>query len=75
MSNKNKDNKTKGTKKRVSSTVVAEVVGCGVSTVSMVLRGQRNADTPLGQTIEVADMLLEEGYNKLINEVKMVVKL
>lgn len=74
MSNKNRDNKTKGAKKRVPSTVVAEVVGCGVSTVSMVLNGKRNADTRVGQNIEVANMLLEEGFDKLVNEVKRVVK-
>jgi len=75
MVHKSKEDKTKGTKKRVSSTVVAEVVGCGKSTVTMVLKGQRNPNTNTGQRIEVANMLLEEGMDKLVNEVKRIVKI
>lgn len=73
MSHKNIGKFRKGTKKRVSSSVIAEVVGCSPSMVRMVIRGDRNTDSTKGQQIEVAKMLLEEGMNKLVNEVKRVI--
>lgn len=60
--------------KRVSNTLISEVVECSPVTVKKVLNGARSQDTNLGQSIMIADMLLEEGMNKLINEVKRVVK-
>lgn len=74
MTSKNIGKVRKGTKKRVSSSVIAEVVECSPSMVRMVLRGVRNTDSDKGQQIEVADMLLEEGMNKLVNEVKKAVR-
>lgn len=75
MRNKSKDKKAKVTKKRVSTSLLAEVVECSDRMVRMVRSDARNADTTTGQKIEVADMLLEEGLNKLITEVKKIVKI
>jgi hypothetical protein len=74
MNNESKHKIKMVTKKRVTSTVVAEVVGCSKEMVTKVRSGRRNADTDKGQQIEVADMLLEEGMNKLVNEVKKLVR-
>lgn len=53
--------------------MVAEVTGASESTVKAVLNGKRSSDSALGQTIQVADILLEEGLSKLLDEVKRVV--
>lgn len=58
----------------VSHGMIAEAVGCSPNTVKAVRNGQRNKDTDLGQRIEVAELLLVEGQNKLIQEVKRVVQ-
>jgi len=73
MSNKNRNKKINRHKKRVSKKLVAEVVGCSTTMVSDVMNGNRNADTDLGTRIELADVLLEEGVNKVIADVKKIV--
>jgi hypothetical protein len=77
MSIKSIKKKTKNpkTEKLVSSEMVAGVVGCSSSMVRQVRSGDRSQDTDLGQTIMVADILLEEGTNKLIQEVKRIIKI
>lgn len=75
MSNKNKVKKPNRPKKRVSPSLIAEVVGCSGSLVRQVISGDRSNETSMGQRIEIADMLLEEGLNKLVTEVKRVVKI
>jgi len=70
MSSKNRQEKTKSPKKRVSSSVVAEVVGCAPCTVTQVLSGVRNSDTELGQKIQIANMVLEEGIESVIVKAK-----
>ena len=58
---------------RPPAKVVAEVVGCGETTVRAVRRGDRPDETDLGKSITLADELLEKGTNLLIEEVKKVV--
>lgn len=53
--------------------LVSEAVGCSTSLVRQVRSGERSGDTPTGQRIEIADMLLEEGLDKLVLEVKRIV--
>jgi len=76
MSDKNKHKNQKRHKKLVTRALVAEVVGCGERTVKKVLGPvpQRNRDTDLGQRIEIADILLEEKFEKAVNEVKAIVR-
>lgn len=74
MSNKSKEIKNNRPKKWVSRTMIAHVVGCGNSTVSSIFNGKRNPDTDLAQRIEVAEMLLSEGVEKAIEDVKKIVK-
>ncbi|TAN15155.1 MAG: hypothetical protein EPN37_10285 [Chitinophagaceae bacterium] len=62
-------------KKRVGKPLVAEVVGCSREYVGKVLQGKRKQDTEISENIMLADSLLEEGMNKLIEEVKRVVAL
>ena len=73
MSNKSKGKKEKVAKKRVSTSLISECVSCSGVMVRMVRRGDRNADTDLGQKIEVAEMLLEEGINQLVVNVKKAI--
>lgn len=75
MSNKCNGKKRMVAKKRVSTTLIAEVVDCSPRMVRMVRDEKRSADTTTGQKIEVADMLLEEGMNKLITEVIKIVNI
>ena len=70
LSHKSINKKSKGPKKRVYSSLVAEVVNCSPSTVRQVLAGSRSRDTELGKTIVAANILLEQGMEKLILEVK-----
>jgi hypothetical protein len=84
----NKEKKTKSHKKskkkstmkaakvsKIPADWVAEASGTSVSTVFSVRNGNRNKDGEKAQKIVVAEILLEEGTNKLINEVKRVVAL
>lgn len=74
MSNKNANKKIKRPKKIITKAVIADVVGCSLSTVKKVTTGGRSADTDLGTRIELADGLLEEGVNKVIADVKKIVR-
>ncbi|PZP39453.1 MAG: hypothetical protein DI598_19955 [Pseudopedobacter saltans] len=74
MSNKSKEIKNKCPKNWVSRTMIAHVIGCGKTTVSAVFNGKRSSDTDLAQRIEVAEMLLSEGVEKVIDDVRKVVK-
>jgi hypothetical protein len=75
MSTKNKHKDQKRHRKLVTKQIVADVVGCGVSTVKQVLSPvpTRNPDTDLGQRIEIADALLEEKFEQAITDVKKIV--
>ena len=57
-----------------TSTVVAGVVGCSSAAVRMIKSGKNTGYSDQAQRIQVAEMLLEEGANKLIEEVKRIVK-
>ena len=59
--------------KKVSNETIAEAVGASESTVKAIRNGRRSAETDLGQRIQIADMLFEEGQNKLLEEVKRIV--
>lgn len=72
MCNKNKQHKTKRPKKRASVGLISEVSKAAPTTVRQVLRGERSQETSIGQRIMISEMLLEEGMNKLIEEVKKV---
>lgn len=71
---KSRHKKLKRPKKRVTQTLIAEVVDCSVGMVNDVLKGRRNNDTDLGTRIELADILLEEKVEQAIIDVKKVVK-
>lgn len=77
MTKKNKGFKTKCLKKKVDVPVrwVADVAGSSESLVRMVRNGTRNADEGAGSRVKVAEMLLEEGINSLLDEVKRLVKI
>lgn len=66
--------KTKLTKKEINSRVVAEIIGCSESQVKKVWHGKIKRKTPMQKRIQQATELLEVGNNKLINEVKRIVK-
>jgi hypothetical protein len=74
---KNKQIITNSPKKTVEIPTrwVAEVAQTSESLVRMVRNGKRNADEGAGSRVKVADMLLEEGVNSLLEEVKRVVKI
>lgn len=74
MSNKSTNKKNNRPKKRVSQAWVAEVVGCSQAMVSDIKNNNRNNDTDLGTRIELADVLLEEGVEKVISDVKKIVR-
>lgn len=72
--------KTKGPKNNgnkiwpIPAKTVADVVGCSENMVRAIRREARSEDTELGTRIAVADRLLEDGANKLLQEVKRVVR-
>lgn len=73
----NKENKTNSLKKkpvRVPHSWIANAVGCSDSLVKAVRIGKRSNYSDAGQRIEVAEMLIDEGVNKLLAEVKKVVQ-
>lgn len=72
MSNKSKQHKTKRPKKRASVSLISEVSKAAPTTVRQVLSGDRSQETSIGQRIIISEMLLEEGINKLVEEVKKV---
>lgn len=74
---KNKDKKTNGHKNTVEIPAewVASAAGASTSLVRAVRKGERKADNGAGSRVKVADMLLSEGVNNLLEEVKRVVKI
>lgn len=58
--------------KRIPHWMIAQTVGCSLSTVKAVRYGHRSNKTVLGQRIETAEMLIKD---KLINEVKELVQI
>jgi hypothetical protein len=79
MSAKDKNKKTNCPENKqflpVPNEVLADVVGCSVSTVKKVRSGKRSDETETGRTVVIAETMLKEGSNALIEEVKRVVKL
>ncbi len=73
LSPKSINKKSKRPKKRIYSSLVAEVVSCSSSTVRQVLAGSRSQNTELGKTIVAVNILLEQGMEKLILEVKTLI--
>jgi hypothetical protein len=61
-------------KRKPSNIIISEVTGIPVNTVKAIRNGKRSKETNKGQKVEIAEMLIEEGTNKLIEEVKRVVK-
>lgn len=59
----------------VPAEITADIVGCSVSYVKQVRNHFRASTSPKGRTIMVAETLLKEGSNALIEEVKRMVKL
>lgn len=59
----------------VPAEVTADVVGCSVSYVKQVRNHFRASTSPKGRSIMVAETLLKEGSNALIEEVKRIIKL
>lgn len=70
----NNSNSHSTTTKKIPHVWIADTVGCSESMVKQVRNGQRNKDTSLGQKIEVAEILLEDGRNKLLAEVKRILQ-
>lgn len=75
MANKTKGKTKKVAKKRVSTSLISECVECSPIMVRKVQNGERSADTELGQKIEVAEMLLEEGLSGLVTNVKKAISI
>lgn len=77
----NRQNNSKGHKKTSKKIIeipagwVAEAVKCSESTVRSSRNGTRGNTGKVGQSIEIAELLLEEGVNQLIEAVKKVVKI
>jgi 2'-5' RNA ligase len=61
-------------KPRVAHKTIAYVVNCSPNTVKAIRNDQRNTQTDLGQRIELAEILIEEGQNKLLEKVKELVQ-
>lgn len=59
----------------VPAKLVADMVGCSEAAVKAIRSGARNSETSTGKAIELADTLMEEGSNALINAVKEIVKI
>lgn len=72
--NRNKSNRPKNSRIKIPRKWIAETVGCSENTVKAVQNGQRSKETDLGQKIEVAEILLEDGINPLLAEVKRIVQ-
>ncbi len=69
--------KTKHHKKIFKSQIIAEVVGCSERHVRNVREKEKlnkPIETPLEQTIQVADMLMNDGFDNLREAVKKAVK-
>ena len=60
---------------KVPADWVAAASGTSVSTVFSIRNGNRNKEGKKAQKVEVAEMLLQEGSNKLIEQVKVLVKI
>jgi hypothetical protein len=58
----------------ISHKTIAYVVECSPNTVKAVRNGQRSNETDLGQRIELAEILIVEGQNKLLDKVKELVQ-
>lgn len=69
--NKNKSSRNKNL---VKPPLIADVVGCSEVMVRQVLKGERSGETELGGNILIAERLLNDGANRLIEEVKRIVK-
>lgn len=59
----------------LSAEKVAEIVDCSVSLVKKVNTNHRKAETPTGEKIEMVNDLWAHGSNRLIEEIKRIVKL
>ena len=70
--NRIKSNRPKKVRK-IPSSWIAEVSKTSPSMVRMVRNEARNTEKGAGLRVELAEMLLEEGVNKLLDEVKRVV--
>jgi cyanate lyase len=60
----------KKSKKNIPNKMIAEASGTSESLVKKVFAGKRSQDTDAGQKVILAEMLLDEGQNKLMQEVK-----
>ena len=57
----------------ITPEIVAKIVQCSPGTVRRIISGKRNRHTQLGQKICLAKILLEQGSDKLLNDVKVAV--
>lgn len=53
---------------------VAHSVGCSSRMVRYILEGKRNQETEMAQKILIAAAVIEERENRLLDEVKRIVK-
>lgn len=60
---------------KVSHEDIAYTVGASKSTVKAIRIGGRSQETETGQRVMIAEMLIEEGTNKLLEEVKRIVQI
>lgn len=70
-----KSNRHRKITKKIPHWKIAEAVNASESMVKKVRSGDRSNETDLGQRIQIAEMLIEEGENKLLQEVKRVVQI
>lgn len=57
-------------KKKFSNSEISEVTGVPKNTVKAIRNGARNGATPTGEKVTLAEHLLEEKHNTLLESVK-----
>ncbi len=75
---KSKANKTKSNKKNdrpqhVRPCQVAQIVGCTPQMVNLVWAGKRSNETKVGENIQVATCILEDGIQNAILKTKEII--
>lgn len=60
---------------RVPAWVTAHLVGCDEDTVRKIRQGTRSGETDTGQMVELADTLLTDKINPIIQQVSDLVKI
>lgn len=70
----NSENKSNCPKIGIPHDVISDVTDVPVSTVKAIRTGKRSNETATGQRVQVAEILINDGLNKLLAEVKRIVQ-